>query len=97
MGKNIILLSKYPLKVLKIYHLEYFDICRFDVSQELELEAGLHYFIDALQVVKENRRNNVKIGVVMPSGKSSFPINREYLSQFRPSKLIDKKMLFLLP
>ena len=61
---------------------------RFDVSRPVDLEAGQHYFIDALQASQPGKRDSIKIGVVMPSGKSSFPIRKDLLSQFPPSKIV---------
>ncbi len=58
------------------------------MSGSVDLEAGLHYFIDALQVVKRNEMNSIKMGVVMPSGKTSFPIRKSYLQQFKPGKAL---------
>ena len=61
---------------------------RFDASKPVSLESGMYYFIDALQTAIGGKRNSIKIGVEMPSGKSSFPIRKELLSQFPPSKTL---------
>lgn len=59
---------------------------RFEVSKTFDLQAGLHYYIEALQATKGNQANSVKIGVVQPSGKTYYPIKKDLLKQFAPSE-----------
>ncbi|XP_065646452.1 uncharacterized protein LOC100203116 isoform X33 [Hydra vulgaris] len=62
------------------------DASLFEVSKTTELQAGLYYYIEALQATKGGEQSRLKIGVVSPSGKTSFPMKKDSLTQFSPSK-----------
>lgn len=56
------------------------------MSKTVNMEAGLYYYIEALEAMKGDQFNALQIGVQQPSGKTHFPINKSVLKQFVPSR-----------
>jgi hypothetical protein len=56
------------------------------MSKSVELEAGLYYYIEAVHATKGNKMDEFRVGVVPPSQKTQFPIKKDVLKQFKPSK-----------
>ena len=86
--KPILNSSKYrhPAKFCPMKYLVS-PLSRFEVSKTFDLEAGLYYYIEALQAVEGSKQNNMRMGVVTPSGKTNFPVKKDLLCQFSPSTL----------
>ena len=56
------------------------------MSKPVELEAGLYYYIEAVHASKGEQLDEFRVGVVPPSLKTQYPIKKDFLRQFKPSK-----------
>ena len=77
------------LKVKSYSKSNHYIFCsRHDLSKPVHLEAGLYYYIEALHASTGDKIDDFQIGFVAPSGKTQFPIKKDILLQFNPSKFI---------
>ena len=57
------------------------------MSKPVDMVAGLFYYIEAVHASRGDKTDEFKVGVVPPSQKTQFPIKKDSLRQFRPSKI----------
>ena len=66
------------------------------MSKPVDMVAGLFYYIEAVHASRGDKTDEFRVGVVPPSQKTQFPIKKDSLRQFRPSK-IDSCLKLCIP